>query len=119
MLMQSLMEMELVHRQEELEHLELERAMALSLAVEEERVRRLMADEKESEGAGAGGVGSGSRGSGSGSGTGGSGESDRYQSQYDSYASNAHASVADQSEAKVRTVGTVCSAYYTQSQSQS
>jgi hypothetical protein len=48
MLMQSLMEMELMHRQEELEHLELERAMALSLAVEEERVRRLMAEEKES-----------------------------------------------------------------------
>lgn len=41
-LFQSLMEMELIHRQEELEHAELERALTMSLALEEERLRDLM-----------------------------------------------------------------------------
>lgn len=43
------MEMEMIHRQEELEHLELERALLLSLAVEEERLRVMMSDMKISE----------------------------------------------------------------------
>lgn len=46
MLMQSLMSMEFIHRQEELEHAELERALMLSLAIEEERLRLLIADAK-------------------------------------------------------------------------
>lgn len=46
MLHQSLMEMELMHRQEELEQQELERAMAMSLKVEEERLRLLASDSK-------------------------------------------------------------------------
>jgi hypothetical protein len=36
--------MELLHRQEELEHAELEKALLLSLAVEEERLAALMSD---------------------------------------------------------------------------
>jgi hypothetical protein len=44
--MQSLMSMEFIHRQEELEHAELERALMLSLAIEEERLRLLIADAK-------------------------------------------------------------------------
>ncbi len=39
LLFQSLMEMELIHRQEELEYAELERAMIMSLLLEEERLR--------------------------------------------------------------------------------
>lgn len=46
MLMQSLMSMEFIHRQEELEHAELERALLLSLAIEEERLRQLLAGAK-------------------------------------------------------------------------
>ena len=38
-----------MHRQEELEHLELERALTLSMAVEEERLRLMMADAKMAE----------------------------------------------------------------------
>lgn len=49
MLLASLMEMEFMHRQEELEHLELERALTLSMAVEEERLRQLMSEAKLSE----------------------------------------------------------------------
>jgi hypothetical protein len=45
MLLASLMEMEFMHRQEELEHLELERALTLSMAMEEERLRALMAEQ--------------------------------------------------------------------------
>lgn len=45
MLLASLMEMEFMHRQEELEHLELERALTMSMAVEEERLRTLMAEQ--------------------------------------------------------------------------
>ncbi len=41
LLFQSLMEMELIHRQEELEYAELERAMIMSLLLEEERLRCL------------------------------------------------------------------------------
>lgn len=41
-LFQSLMEMELIHRQEELEHAELERALTISLAAEETRLEALM-----------------------------------------------------------------------------
>jgi len=47
-LFQSLMEMELIHRQEELEHAELERALTLSLVIEEDRLRELISDSKES-----------------------------------------------------------------------
>lgn len=43
------MEMEFIHRQEELEHAELERALQLSLAMEEQRLRSLMADEKATD----------------------------------------------------------------------
>jgi hypothetical protein len=46
LLLASLLEMEFLHRQEELEHLELERALTLSVAVEEERLRQLMAEAK-------------------------------------------------------------------------
>lgn len=46
-LFQSLMEMELIHRQEELEHAELERALNISLTIEEERIRALLAEAKE------------------------------------------------------------------------
>lgn len=46
LLFQSLMEMELIHRQEELEHAELERALMLSLIAEEERLQSLMIDAK-------------------------------------------------------------------------
>jgi hypothetical protein len=49
MLLASLMEMEFMHRQEELEHLQLERALTLSVAVEEERLRLLMAEAKLAE----------------------------------------------------------------------
>ena len=49
MLLQSLMEMEFMHRAQELEHLELERALNLSMTVEEERLRLLMADAKMAE----------------------------------------------------------------------
>ena len=49
MLLQSLMEMEFMHRAQELEHLELERALTLSMTVEEERLRLLMADAKMAE----------------------------------------------------------------------
>ena len=45
-LFQSLMEMELIHRQEELEHAELERALSLSLVIEEDRLRELISDSK-------------------------------------------------------------------------
>ena len=45
-LFQSLMEMELIHRQEELEHAELERALTLSLVIEEDRLRDLISDSK-------------------------------------------------------------------------
>lgn len=45
MLLASLMEMEFMHRQEELEHLELERALTLSMALEEDRLRVLMAEQ--------------------------------------------------------------------------
>ena len=41
--------MEMIHRQEELEHAELERALLLSLAVEEERLRAMMTDMKLSD----------------------------------------------------------------------
>jgi len=40
------MEMEFIHRQEELEHAELERALRLSLAAEEERIRAMVSDMK-------------------------------------------------------------------------
>lgn len=58
-----LMEMELLHKKEEMEQMELERAIAMSLALEEERLRiaRLEAkagDDKPEPGAGAGGAGS-------------------------------------------------------------
>lgn len=43
-LRQSLMEMELMHRQEELEQAELEQAVAISLALEDERLRLLYAE---------------------------------------------------------------------------
>lgn len=46
---QSLMEMELLHRQEELEQAELERAVALSLAIEAERLQILAAEAKASD----------------------------------------------------------------------
>eukprot|EP01040_Poterioochromonas_malhamensis_P010372 gene10372-11287_t len=46
LLFQSLMEMELIHRQEELEHAELERALLLSLIAEEERLQAMMIDAK-------------------------------------------------------------------------
>ena len=49
MLLASLMEMEFMHRQEELEHLELERALTLSMAAEEERLRAMISDAKASE----------------------------------------------------------------------
>ena len=39
MVEQSILEMELIHKQEELEQLELEQALAMSLAIEEERLR--------------------------------------------------------------------------------
>jgi hypothetical protein len=57
LLFQSLMEMELIHRQEELEHAELERALQMSLMVEEERLHDLMSsgqDDDARAGAGAG-----------------------------------------------------------------
>lgn len=38
-----------MHRQEELEHLELERALTLSMAAEEERLRAMLSDAKASE----------------------------------------------------------------------
>lgn len=38
--------MEFVHRQQELEHAELERALMLSLVAEEERVREMIMDMK-------------------------------------------------------------------------
>lgn len=44
LLFQSLVEMELLHRQEELEHAELERALLMSLAVEEERLSTMAAE---------------------------------------------------------------------------
>jgi hypothetical protein len=50
LLLASLLEMEFLHRQEELEHLELERALTLSVAVEEERLRQLMAEAKRADG---------------------------------------------------------------------
>lgn len=40
------MEMEIIHRQEELEHAELERALQLSLLAEEERLRDMLNDAK-------------------------------------------------------------------------
>ena len=43
-LQQSLIEMELMHRQEQLEQAQLEQAVALSLAIEEERLRKLAKD---------------------------------------------------------------------------
>ena len=43
------MEMEFLHRQEELEHLELERALTLSMAAEEERLRALTAEAKQAD----------------------------------------------------------------------
>lgn len=49
MLLASLMEMEFLHRQEELEHLELARALTLSMAAEEERLLQLMAEAKLSD----------------------------------------------------------------------
>jgi hypothetical protein len=52
LLFQSLMEMELIHRQAELEHAELERALMLSLLAEEERLRAMMIDAKSSGGDG-------------------------------------------------------------------
>ncbi len=45
LLFASLMEMELLHRQEELEHAELERALLLSLAAEEERLRAMVMEQ--------------------------------------------------------------------------
>jgi hypothetical protein len=42
LLFQSLMEMEFIHRQEELEHAELERALNISLAMEEERLKSMI-----------------------------------------------------------------------------
>jgi flagellar biosynthesis GTPase FlhF len=45
-LRQSLLEMELMHRREELEQAELEQAVAISLALEEERLRLMYADAK-------------------------------------------------------------------------
>lgn len=51
-LFQSLMEMELIHRQEELEHAELERALTMSLIIEEDRLRELVSDAKESTSSG-------------------------------------------------------------------
>jgi hypothetical protein len=49
MLQQSLMEMEFVHRQEELEQIELERALTMSLAIEEERLNRIRAEFKRDD----------------------------------------------------------------------
>jgi hypothetical protein len=56
LLFQSLMEMELIHRQEELEHADLERALQMSLMVEEERLHDLMSSgpDDDAHGAGAG-----------------------------------------------------------------
>lgn len=44
LLFQSLMEMELMHRQEELEHAELERAILMSLIIEGERLKEITAE---------------------------------------------------------------------------
>jgi len=41
--------MELIHKQEELEQLELEQALAISLAIEEERLRRQLEQEADFE----------------------------------------------------------------------
>jgi hypothetical protein len=49
LLFQSLMEMEFIHRQEELEHAELERALNISLAMEEERLKLMMTDNNDNE----------------------------------------------------------------------
>lgn len=49
LLYQSLIEMELLHRQEELEHAELEKALLMSLAVEEDHLSQLMAEMKDYE----------------------------------------------------------------------
>ena len=46
-LKQSLAEMELLHRKQELEQAELEWAVAISLALEEERLRLMYADAKD------------------------------------------------------------------------
>ena len=45
----SLLEMELLHKQEEMEQLELEQALAMSLAVEEERLRQLRLEAKQAQ----------------------------------------------------------------------
>ena len=42
-----LMEVEILHRQEELEQLQLEQAIAMSLALEEEKIRKTKKEEKE------------------------------------------------------------------------
>lgn len=45
---ESLLELELIHKQEEMEQLELEQALALSLLAEEERLRRARVEAKSS-----------------------------------------------------------------------
>lgn len=45
---ESLLELELIHKQEEMEQLELEQALALSLLAEEERLRRARVEAKNS-----------------------------------------------------------------------
>jgi hypothetical protein len=47
LLFQSLCEMELIHRQEELEHLEIEKALNLSLQLEEERLNSMLLMQSE------------------------------------------------------------------------
>lgn len=46
---ESLLELELIHKQEEMEQLELEQALALSLLAEEERLRRARVEAKNSD----------------------------------------------------------------------
>ena len=48
-LQQSLLDMELIHKQEELEQLELEQALSISLAIEEERLRLLELEAEQEE----------------------------------------------------------------------
>jgi hypothetical protein len=45
---ESLLELEMIHKQEEMEQLELEQALALSLLAEEERLRRARVEAKNS-----------------------------------------------------------------------
>lgn len=77
MLLASLMEMEFMHRQEELEHLELERALTLSMAAEEERLRAMISDAKVSD-------------------------SEDYESNYEYSSTGGGSRVTPKAEAKVR-----------------